>query len=44
MMEVGYHIETSALICGANQWIGFYMITASVLKELRLEVKFGDDP
>ena len=34
MMEVGYHIETSALICGANQWIGFYMIMASVMKEL----------
>ena len=23
-----YHIETSPLICGANQWAGFYMITA----------------
>ena len=29
-----YHIETSPLICRANQWTGFYMITASVLKEL----------
>ena len=27
-----YHIEGSPLICGANQWTGFYMITASVLK------------
>ena len=25
-----YHIETSPLICSANQWTGFYMITASV--------------
>ena len=30
-----YHIETSPLICGANQWTGFYLITASVLKGLR---------
>ena len=29
-----YHIETSALICSANQWTCFYMITASVMKEL----------
>ena len=31
-----YHIETSPLICGANQWTGFYMITASVMKGLTL--------
>ena len=29
-----YHIETSPLIYGANQWTGFYMITASVMKQL----------
>ena len=29
-----YHIETSPLICGANQWTGVYMITASVMKDL----------
>ena len=29
-----YHIETSSLICRANQWTGFYMITASVMKGL----------
>ena len=29
-----YHIETSPLICRADQWTGFYMITASVMKEL----------
>ena len=29
-----YRIETSQLICFANQWTGFYMITASVIKEL----------
>ena len=28
-----FHIETSSLICRANQWTGFY-ITASVMKEL----------
>ena len=31
-----YHIETSPLICSANQWSGFYVITASVMKELTL--------
>ena len=29
-----YHTEISPLICRANQWTGFYMITASVMKEL----------
>ena len=33
-----YHIETSPLICGANQWTGFYMITASIMKELTIEI------
>ena len=28
-------METSPLIWGANQWTGFYMITASVMKGLR---------
>ena len=27
-------METSPLICSPNQWTGFYMITASVMKEL----------
>ena len=30
-----YHIETSPLICSANQWTGFYVITASVMKQLK---------
>ena len=30
-----YHIETSPLICKTNQWTGFYMIMASVMKELK---------
>ena len=30
-----YPIETGKLICRANQWTGFYMITPSVMKELR---------
>ena len=33
-----HYIETSPLICFANQWTGFYMITASVMKELRASV------
>ena len=33
-----YYIETSPLICCANQWTGFYIITASVMKELMNEV------
>ena len=33
--DVGpYHIETSTLICSANQWTGFYMRGTSVMKEL----------
>ena len=35
MMEAPYHIETSPLICSANQWTGFYMIGPSVMKELK---------
>ena len=34
--EGSYHIETSPLICSANQWTGFYMIWTSVIKELTL--------
>ena len=30
-----YHIETSPLICFANQWTGSYMITDPVMKELK---------
>ena len=29
-----YHIETIPLICSANQWTGFYVITASAVREL----------
>ena len=29
-----YHTETCPLICRANQWTGFCMITAIVMKEL----------
>ena len=35
-----YHKETSLLICSANQWTGFHMITASVMKELTLFLGF----
>ena len=30
------HMETSPLICRANQWTGFYLITASGMKELNV--------
>ena len=33
-----YHIETSPLICRANQWTGFYMISAFVMKELKQDI------
>ena len=29
-------METSPLICRANQWTGFYLITASGMKELNV--------
>ena len=29
-----YHIETSSLMCRATQWTGFYMMRASVMKQL----------
>ena len=29
-----YHIEVRPLICSANQWTGFYMTEAFVMKEL----------
>ena len=43
--EGRYDIETSPLICSANQWTGFYMITASVMNELNLKdtVQLSED-
>ena len=32
-----YHIETSPLICRANQWTDFYMTGTSIMKELNTE-------
>ena len=29
-----YHVETSPMICRANQWTGFYVIGTSVVKGL----------
>ena len=41
-------METSPLICSANQWTGFYVITAPAMEELissiKLEAKFGNEP
>ena len=41
-----YHIETSPLICCANQWTNFYMIKTSVMKELKqpYDYKFFPSP
>ena len=36
-----YHIETSPLICGANQLADFYMITSSVMKGLNEYLKIS---
>ena len=36
MTEAFFHIETNLLICSANQWTGFYMITAYVMKGLNI--------
>ena len=33
-------METSPFICSANQWTGFYMILASVMKGLNLSLIF----
>ena len=40
MTEAVIIIETSPLIFRANQWTGFYMITPSVMKELKGSKKF----
>ena len=37
-----YYIETSSLICKPNQWTGIYMITASVMKELKSCIALDD--
>ena len=29
-----YYIETSSLVCSANQWTGFYMTGTPVMNEL----------
>ena len=36
-------METSPLICAPDQWTSFYMIGTSAMKELILEVQYGDD-
>ena len=37
-----YHIETSLLICTANQGTGFYTIGTSVVKEVKITLKKSD--
>ena len=38
-----YHEETSPLICYANYWIGFYIITTLAIKEVKVSL-WGTDP
>ena len=38
MTEVPIKLETSPLICSANQWTIFYMIGTSVMKELTMTI------
>ena len=37
-----YHIETSPLICSANQWTDFYMIGTSVMSYENYTVNYAD--
>ena len=41
MTETVIIVETSPLICSANQWTGFYMITTSVMNELSKKISFN---
>ena len=41
MTETVITVETSPLICSANQWTGFYMITTSVMNELSKKISFN---
>ena len=43
MTQAVYHIETSPLICSANQWTVFYMITVPIMKELTSELGRFED-
>ena len=36
-----YQVEASLLICRASQWTGFYVIGASVMKELNFMQRAG---
>ena len=35
-----FHIETSQVMCRANQLTGFYMTGTSAMKELKATIKF----
>ena len=39
MTEAVVIIETTPLTCSENQWTGFYMIMASIMKELKCFMK-----
>ena len=34
-------MEIGQLICSANHWTGFYVITAPIMKELNLQAKIA---
>ena len=35
LLQLSYRKQSIDLLCSANQWTGFYLITTSVMKELR---------
>ena len=39
-ITIQFGIPNIAWICRANQWTGFYMITASALKGLKHKIEF----
>ena len=40
MTNVPHHIETSQLICSANQLTGFYVMKTLVVKRLKYAIKY----
>ena len=38
--QCSHHIETSQMICSANQLVGFYMIETLIVKGLKRNIKF----
>ena len=41
MTNVSINIETSSLLCSANEWTGLYMTGTSIMKELKKNIIFS---